>query len=138
MSDSPGGIYFSGSLDSRLQVNRSHDVMPSIFDPISSHIPLKLKEKAWKGDFIDFHLLIKICMELANEQGIEGDLAVKGVSLAVVNKTSNPIRNIYVWSSAFMVYASVMLEKWPNKGIAFFKYMHSQNGSFKGLPSRLG
>jgi hypothetical protein len=28
--------------------------MPSIFDPISSHIPLKLKEKAWKGDFIDF------------------------------------------------------------------------------------
>jgi hypothetical protein len=34
--------------------------MPSIFDPISSHIPLKLKEKAWKGDFIDFHLLLKI------------------------------------------------------------------------------
>jgi hypothetical protein len=41
-------------LDSRLQVNRSHDVMPSMFDPISSHIPLKLKEKAWKGDFIHY------------------------------------------------------------------------------------
>jgi hypothetical protein len=57
MSDSPRGIDFSGSLDSRLQVNRSHDVMPSVFDPISSHIPLKLKEKAWKGDFINFHLV---------------------------------------------------------------------------------
>ena len=120
MSDSPGGIDFSGSLDSRLQVNRSHDVMPSIFDPISSHIPLKLKEKAWKGDFIDFHLLLKSARELVNEQGIECDLAVKGGSLAVVNKTSNPIRNIRAWSSAFMVYARVMLDKWPNKGIEFF------------------
>ena len=110
-----------------MQVNRSHDVMPSIFDPISSHIPLKLKEKAWKGDFIDFHLLLKSARELANEQGqgIEGDLAVKGGSLAVVNKTSNPIRNIHIWSSAFMVYASVMLEKWPSKGIEFFKYLHT-------------
>jgi hypothetical protein len=69
-----------------LQVGRSHDVIPSIFDPISSHIPLKLKEKAWKEDFIDFHLLLKSARELANEQGIEGDLAVKGGSLAVVNK----------------------------------------------------
>lgn len=84
MSDSTGGIDVSGSLDisleSQMQVNRSHDVMPSIFDPISSHIPLKLKENAWKGDFIDFHLLSKSARELANEQGqgIEGDLAVKG------------------------------------------------------------
>jgi hypothetical protein len=60
MSDSPGGIDVSGSLDvsleSQLQVKRFHDVMPSNFYPISSHIPLRLKEKAWKGDFIDFHL----------------------------------------------------------------------------------
>ena len=135
MSDSPGGIYFSGSLDSRLQVNRSHDVMPSMFDPISSHIPLKLKEKAWKGDFIDFHLLLKSARELVNEQGIECDLAVKGGSLAVVNKTSNPIRNIRVWSSAFMVYASVMFEKWPSKGIEFFKYMHTvRMAASRGYP----
>jgi hypothetical protein len=53
-----------------MQVNRSHDVMPSIFDPISSHIPLKLKEKAWKGDFIDFHLLLKSARELVNEQNL--------------------------------------------------------------------
>jgi hypothetical protein len=57
-------------------------------------------------------LLLKICTG-AGKQGIEGDLAVKGVSLAVVNKTSNPIRNIHVWSSAFMVYASVMLNILP-------------------------
>jgi len=56
--------------------------MPSICDPISSHNPLKVKEKAWKGDFIDFHLLLKSARELANEQGIEGDLAVKEGSLA--------------------------------------------------------
>jgi hypothetical protein len=26
-----------------------------------------------------------------------------------------------------MVYASVMFEKWPSKGIEFFKYMHTVN-----------
>jgi hypothetical protein len=27
--------------------------------------------------------------------------------------------------SAFMIYASLMLEKFPNKGLEFFKYMHT-------------
>jgi hypothetical protein len=30
-----------------------------------------------------------------------------------------------VWSSAFMIYASLMLEKFSNKGLEFFKYMHT-------------
>jgi hypothetical protein len=50
MSDSPGGIDVSGSLDvsleSQLQVKRFHDVMPSNFYPIN--IPRLL---LWGGGF---------------------------------------------------------------------------------------
>jgi hypothetical protein len=94
---------------------------------LSHFIPYstKIKGKSLERRFHWFSFVLKSARELANEQGIEGDLAVKGGSLAIVNKTSNPIRNIHVWSSAFVVYASVMLEKWPSKGIDFFKYMHT-------------
>jgi hypothetical protein len=54
-----------------------------------------------------------------------GNLAVKEGILSVVHNKSSPIRNIHVWTSAFMVYASVMLEKWPKKGLAFLKYMQT-------------
>jgi hypothetical protein len=48
-----------------------------------------------------------------------------GVDTTVVNKSTQPIKNIHVWSSAFMIYASLMFEKFPNKGLEFFKYMHT-------------
>ena len=89
-------------------------------EPISAHIPLKLKDKAWNGEFIDLSLLLKSARELVNEPNLEGDLAIKGGVLAVVSKQINTIRNIQTWTSAFMVYASLMLEKWPNKGMEFF------------------
>jgi hypothetical protein len=33
------------------------------------------------------------------------------------------ISNIHVWTSAFMIFMGVMLEKWPNKGQEYLKYM---------------
>ncbi|CAC5409732.1 unnamed protein product [Mytilus coruscus] len=39
----------SGSLDTRLQVDQSPSYIASVFDPISSHIPVKIKEKIWNG-----------------------------------------------------------------------------------------
>jgi hypothetical protein len=55
--------------------------------------------------------------------------------LSVVHKKSSPIRNIHVWTSTFMVYASVMLEKWPNKGLEFLKYMQTvRTAASRGCP----
>ena len=99
--------------------------MTSIFDPISSNIPLKLKEKIWNGEFVELNLMLKSNQTLLNELSTVGNLAVKEGSLSVVHSNSSPIRNIHVWTSAFMVYASVMLEKWPRKGLEFLKYMQT-------------
>ena len=59
-------------------------------------------------------------LELANDNNVQGDITLRGNSLAVVNKSTQPIKTIHVWSSAFMIYASLMLEKFLSKGLEFF------------------
>ena len=39
---------------------------PSFTDLISAHIPLKIKEKIWAGEYIDLYVLLKSVRELAN------------------------------------------------------------------------
>jgi hypothetical protein len=59
-----------------------------------THLDIKLKDKAWHGEFIDLSLLLKSARELVNEPNLESDLAMKGGVLAVVSKKINTIRNI--------------------------------------------
>ena len=61
-------------------VSNSPEAITSIYDPISSHIPIKMKEKAWRGEFTDLNLLIvlivkdlKSARELANDNNVQGD-----------------------------------------------------------------
>ena len=69
---------FVNSFQWRLQVSQSPSDSSSVFDPISSHIPVKIKEKIWKGEFIDLNLLLKSAKDLVNEPSLEGELAIKG------------------------------------------------------------
>ena len=39
---------------------------PSFTDSISAHIPLRIKEKIWAGEYIDLYVLLKSVRELAN------------------------------------------------------------------------
>ncbi|CAC5414621.1 unnamed protein product [Mytilus coruscus] len=126
--DLQGSGAFSSSFDTRLQhvqADQFPSHIASVFDPISSHIPVKFKEKIWKDEFIDLNILLKSTRDLVNEQNLEAELAVKGGVLSIVNQKRSPIKSIYVWTSAFMIYVSVMLEKRPNKGFEFFKYMQT-------------
>ena len=98
------------NLNSKFLGPKPPDMMTSIFDPISSNIPLKLKENIWHGEFVELNLMLKSNQTLLNELSTVGNLAVKEGSLSVVHSNSSPIRNIHVWASAFMVYACIMLE----------------------------
>ena len=127
---SPQGMgNFVNSFEGRLQVGQSPSNISSFFYPISSHIPVKIKDKIWKGEFIDLNLFLKSAKDLVNDPSLEGELAIKGGIFTVVNKKKHSINNIHVWTSAFMIYASVMLEKFPNNGQEYL-YANSQNGSF--------
>ena len=96
---------------------------PSFTDPISAHIPLKIKEKIWAGEYIDLYVLLKSVRELTTDSQLSGDLSIKGGQLTVTQPKIAAISNIHVWTSAFMIFMGVMLEKWPNKGQEYLKYM---------------
>ncbi|CAC5405267.1 unnamed protein product [Mytilus coruscus] len=83
----------SGSLDTRLQVDQSPSYISSVFDPISSHFPVIIKEKIWNDEFIHLNILLKSTRDLLNEQNLEGELVVKGGVLSIVNQKRSPIKS---------------------------------------------
>lgn len=108
-----------------LQINTAPSYTMSMFDPVGTNIPLKMKEKIWAGDFIELNSLLKSSKDLANDSQYNGDLVVKGGQLSIIQQRSFQIKNIHTWTSAYMVYMGVMLEKWPNKGQEYLKYMYN-------------
>jgi hypothetical protein len=73
---------FMGNLGSigGVQVCESPASRPSMFDSVSAHIPLKIKEKVWAGEYIDMSLMLKSGKDLVYDSQLNGELAVKGCS----------------------------------------------------------
>ena len=117
---------FMGNLGSigGVQVCESPASRPSMFDSVSAHIPLKIKEKVWAGEYIDMSLMLKSGKDLVYDSQLNGELAVKGGQLTVLQQKHNQIKNIHTWTSAFINFMSIMLEKWPDKAQVYLKYMH--------------
>jgi hypothetical protein len=84
---------------------------PSFTDPISAHIPLKIKEQIWAGEYIDLYVLLKSVRELATDSQLSGDLSIKGGQLTVTQPKIAAISNIHVWTSAFMIFMGVNARK---------------------------
>ncbi|VDI48288.1 Hypothetical predicted protein [Mytilus galloprovincialis] len=95
----------------------------SVFDSVSAHIPVKIKEKIWAGEYIDLNILLKSAKDLATDSQLNGDLSVKGGLLTITPQRQSTITNLHVWTSAFIIFMDIVLEKWPNKGQEFLKYM---------------
>ena len=48
-----------------------------MFDSVSAHIPLKIKEKIWGGEYIEMSLLLKSAKDLVSDTQLNGELAIK-------------------------------------------------------------
>jgi hypothetical protein len=46
-----------------------------MFDSVSAHIPLKIKEKVWAGEYIDMSLVLKSGKDLVYDSQLNGELA---------------------------------------------------------------
>ncbi|VDI44723.1 Hypothetical predicted protein [Mytilus galloprovincialis] len=95
----------------------------SLFDQIGCYVPMKLKDKIWKHEFIDLNVMIKSPRELANFPDHEGDLVVKGGHMRIESLPCRAIPNIHTWTSAFMIYMSILLEKQSSLAQELLKYM---------------
>lgn len=54
-------------------VNHIPESIPSIFDPIGAHIPLKIKETIWRGEFIHLGLLLKSAAVFGSDSTLDGN-----------------------------------------------------------------
>jgi hypothetical protein len=61
-----------------VQVSQTPVCIPSMLDPVSGHIPVKIKETIWAGEYVDLNILLKSAKDLVSDSHLNGDLTVKG------------------------------------------------------------
>ena len=108
----------------QVQVSRPAAEM-SIGDPIGSHVPVAIREKIWAGAYIDLPLLLKQARDLRTDPHITGELVIKNGQLVIEKQHLKSINNINTWTTAFTIFMSIYLEKFPGKAQDMLKYMHN-------------
>ena len=90
-------------------------VESSISDPICIHIPGIIREKNWAGSYIKLPLLLKQARDLYTDAHNTGELVIKNGQPVVARQHVRAITNIHTWTTDFIVYMSIYLEKFPGK-----------------------
>lgn len=96
----------------------------SISLPIDCRISIKLKNKIWNDEYIDFGSLLSNPMSenkfqlsfSSSDAGLPPSLSVELMS------KSKKIANISVWMSAFRIFVGVYTQKYPHESPALMKY----------------
>ena len=83
---------------------------------------MKLKEKIWEGKFIDISTLLKTEREAINDLA-SGEIKIKNERMVIETTKPRNFIDIEDWTSAFITFMSVMLEKHPSKAQELLKYM---------------
>lgn len=96
----------------------------SCFDPVGSFVPLKLKEKIWESQFVDLSLLLKSQRDIHEyvENGPVGELQFKNGTFSISSREQSTRLSINQWSSAFIVFIAIMLERFPARAQELLKY----------------
>ncbi|XP_072178778.1 uncharacterized protein [Diadema setosum] len=116
-------------------------------DRLGTSIPHNIREKIWKGEFIDLNLLIdnqdhatQVMQDMAEQE--RANLTVAQVDGTWVLKpvtpppTKNKIFSIEAWTNAFLVYMSIYIEAHPTSTHDLLKYCHlirSAASRYRGL-----
>ncbi|XP_071140510.1 uncharacterized protein [Mytilus edulis] len=105
--------------------NNSIDFTPSqessVHDTVGEHVSFKIKEKIWEGKFIELHSLLRTQKEM--EEVDEGDLKLKRGKICIEKRSSGVYLSINEWTSAFMIFMSVYIEKYNTRAQELLKYM---------------
>jgi hypothetical protein len=101
--------------------------MPSMTLPLGFHVPLALKEKIWRGEFIELGLLLEGSGAINwdnssfGEQGMLS-LSAKGL-ICYAPKQSRKIESLEQWTDAFTVFMAIFCTRHPGKSQELLKYM---------------
>lgn len=112
-----------GSADAASILNQSqHTPVRQLGAPLGRFVPLPIKEKIWKGEFVELDLLLTADDSDWNKTPMSFVQIGQTVCLKPASSRSKLITNIDRWLSAFFVYMSIFLQKFPGRAIELIKY----------------
>ena len=118
----------TGSESTHFNLSIGQPEQPSILkcadDDLSAHVPKQLKQKIWSNAYINIALLLKGNTELADMfSGGLLQVSSDGKIEARPRTSKEKVMNIDQWSDAFLIFASIYLQQFPNKTQQLLKYM---------------
>ena len=100
------------------------------------YVSQALKDKIWNREYIDLALLLyqNFMSQVDKPQGVVGYDSVNGTLVVQSNKNSKvkAIKNIELWTDAFINYTKILLQKFPNLASDLIAYLSIIRGA--GVP----
>ncbi|XP_078503724.1 uncharacterized protein LOC144762415 [Lissotriton helveticus] len=90
------------------------------------HIPVEVKERVWKREFIDIFTLLE-----HRNRGTDTFKGAEQDKESKYRKRVRPKENIVNWLDAFALLAAIILEKYPDQGLPLFRYNQAIQERFR-------
>lgn len=97
--------------------------LTSICNPLGDDIPMNIKDKIIKGDFVEFGLLLDNTPDnLNSHDNVSFGLNTEGQLIINQPKNQRNIMSIHAWTSAFLVFTAIYLRAHPQRAQELLKY----------------
>ena len=94
-----------------------------VCDELGADVAASVKDKIWRGEFVELGVLIRKDAGFG-EESQEFCLTSAGSSLLLRPQSKTPaIYSIEQWTSVFLIYSSIYLERHPSRARELLKYM---------------
>ncbi len=101
--------------------NSTQELAPLSTDSLGFHLPQATRDKIFKGEFVEFSGLLKGWDRNGQH---DGTLKINKDGLLEMQRSTNDIKQIGEWMTAFTIFSSVYLEQFPQKHQELLKYMY--------------
>ncbi len=111
--------------------------LTSICDPLGCNVSSANKEKIWRGEFIELGSLLKPENPGRTDQQQHWAFSAQGPTLVAqpAEESGKEVKGIFAWTNAFLIFASVYLEKHPDRAQDMLKYTANIREFAQKMPS---
>lgn len=103
------------------------EVLPCEMSPLGFHLPVAIKEKIWKGEFLDLLSLLPVSKEFLSKLDKRSDDNMEDARRRPVS------RSFFNWLQAFCIFSAVMGERHPEKCAGLFQHLEHILEAYKSF-----
>ena len=120
----PEPINFAPDYQSNLQPSQGNNLNEISCTAMILHVPQKIKEQIWSGEFINLEQLLKKKDNSISKSTQNVGIA-EGGNLIVRNETPKAISSIEIWTDAFLIYIQILIMKRPDLASSLLTYLNT-------------